>query len=971
MQDLSGLYISESFQNLVQRSASGAFNVLGTATGTEFVPVSASYAISSSHADNTSNAISSSYAVSSSYALKASTADSATTAISASHAVNADIAISSSYADFAEDAGDLVITVKNVSGGTLAKGTAVHATGVTGENVNVVAASNDSATDMPAIGILNEQITNNANGQAIISGRIIGIDTSTLIAGAAVYVNTNGGFTAVKPTGSSLIQNIGVAAKINSSDGEIIVQGSGRTNDLPNLTTNYLWLGDTNGVPQAVPSSSLSVATAISASHAVNADSAISASHALNADNAVSSSYALTASFATNAAPPFPFTGSAQITGSLGVTGSMIVSRNEPGVNATLIIRDDAQSSFNDGPTLTFEGSNVGIIKSQAATNMQIKAERDLEIFVGQGGAGSQFKIVKADNQGGDYTIADAGSRRARYDHLNLSETGSIKFRHNGFDNGIAIEMNDNRMALEMYSGSAFVPIIERKVNTREINLYDSTFNTGSSGQVLTSNAQGGIAWAAGGGGGGGVTSVIAGTNITLSPVSGLGDVTINSNQVSASYALSSSQADVAISSSHAVNSDSAISSSHALNADNAISSSYALTASYAANAGDAFPYTGSAKITGSLEVVGPTTFKGGVIQTDIGFSTYFGLNSGTAALANPTANKFSTAYGVGTLAAATGTENAAFGGDTLLNNTGGSRNAAYGQAGLKANLNGGNNSSLGWNTLSNITAGDSNTAMGAEAGRVIVGGANNTNSAQSTFLGSGTKPLNTGENNQIVIGFTAEGQGSNTVVLGNTSIVSTQLRGNVNTTGSLKVRGPGDFGGANGANTVAAGAAISAGSSNTVNSTDAGIVAGNNNTVSGDNSVIVGGEGNNVNSGYTGIFGAASSTITNADTSVILGGYQQALQGTRTYLLGGNNNQITNAGAEFSGIVGGEGHRINTATTASVILGGRSITATKNNHAYVPELEVAVVGGGITMYSPNGTEFKLTVSDAGALVIT
>ena len=41
-QDLSGLYISQSFQNLVQRSASGAFNVLATATGTEFIPISAS-----------------------------------------------------------------------------------------------------------------------------------------------------------------------------------------------------------------------------------------------------------------------------------------------------------------------------------------------------------------------------------------------------------------------------------------------------------------------------------------------------------------------------------------------------------------------------------------------------------------------------------------------------------------------------------------------------------------------------------------------------------------------------------------------------------------------------------------------------------------------------------------------------------------------------------------------------------------
>jgi len=47
-------------------------------------------------------------------------------------------------------------------------------------------------------------------------------------------------------------------------------------------------------------------------------------------------------------------------------------------------------------------------------------------------------------------------------------------------------------------------------------------------------------------------------------------------------------------------------------------------------------------------------------------------------------------------------------------------------------------------------------------------------------FLGYDTRPLNNGETNQIVIGYTAVGSGSNTVTLGNTSITKTQLRGDV-----------------------------------------------------------------------------------------------------------------------------------------------------------------------------------------------
>jgi len=46
---------------------------------------------------------------------------------------------------------DLVITVKNTSGVTLPAGTAVKATGVTGENITIVSASADNPSLMPAI----------------------------------------------------------------------------------------------------------------------------------------------------------------------------------------------------------------------------------------------------------------------------------------------------------------------------------------------------------------------------------------------------------------------------------------------------------------------------------------------------------------------------------------------------------------------------------------------------------------------------------------------------------------------------------------------------------------------------------------------------------------------------------------------------------------------------------------------------
>ena len=179
--------------------------------------------------------------------------DSSTFDITVNNVVNS---TSSSHSEFAEDANDLIVTVKNTSGSPISKGNVLHATGVTGENINVELADNTNSANMPGFAIANESIGTNATGQAIVSGKITGIDTSGLTAGANVYVNQSGGFTGTKPTGSALIQNIGVVGKVNASEGELVVLGSGRSNDLPNITEGYLWVGDGDGVPEAISTGS-------------------------------------------------------------------------------------------------------------------------------------------------------------------------------------------------------------------------------------------------------------------------------------------------------------------------------------------------------------------------------------------------------------------------------------------------------------------------------------------------------------------------------------------------------------------------------------------------------------------------------------------------------------------------------------------------------------------------------------------
>ncbi len=101
----------------------------------------------------------------------------------------------------------------------------------------------------------------------------------------------------------------------------------------------------------------------------------------------------------------------------------------------------------------------------------------------------------------------------------------------------------------------------------------------------------------------------------------------------------------------------------------------------------------------------------------------------------------------------------------------------------------GGDNVFIGENTALTMTNGSFNTFIGDEAGRnttscsytVLIG--RNTGGAYSVgddciLIGNWAVPADSGENNCIVIGSNAVGAGPNSMVLGNTSITDTYIRG-------------------------------------------------------------------------------------------------------------------------------------------------------------------------------------------------
>jgi hypothetical protein len=117
---------------------------------------------------------------------------------------------------------------------------------------------------------------------------------------------------------------------------------------------------------------------------------------------------------------------------------------------------------------------------------------------------------------------------------------------------------------------------------------------------------------------------------------------------------------------------------------------------------------------------------------------------------------------------------NTSFGDGALKNNSSGTSITAYGNNSLRDNSSGNSNTALGVGSLISNSTGSNNVAIGQSAGQTYQ------NISSSIFIGNSTAGSGENQTNQIVIGHNAVGNGSNTVTLGNSSIVTTILRGNV-----------------------------------------------------------------------------------------------------------------------------------------------------------------------------------------------
>jgi len=161
-----------------------------------------------------------------------------------------DVTFNTVTADFIGDlTGAIHVQGKNDTGGTLTKGTPVYISGqvAEGQQFTIDVADSDGNGTMPSIGILSADVNDNAQGDIVTHGKLIGIDTSSFTVGDELFIGPSGTLVNTPPTGeSNLLQKIAKVIRVNETDGQIYIMGAGRTNAVPNLDEGDIFIGDSN-----------------------------------------------------------------------------------------------------------------------------------------------------------------------------------------------------------------------------------------------------------------------------------------------------------------------------------------------------------------------------------------------------------------------------------------------------------------------------------------------------------------------------------------------------------------------------------------------------------------------------------------------------------------------------------------------------------------------------------------------------
>ena len=144
----------------------------------------------------------------------------------------------------------LVEQVRNTTGATLTKGTAVYISGATGQipTVSKALATGDS-TSAQTLGLITSDLANNSNGYVTLVGLVANINTSAYTDGAQLYLSptTAGTLTATKPYAPQHLVYVAIVAHAHPTQGKLIVkvQNGYEMDELHNVSAQSPTTGQT------------------------------------------------------------------------------------------------------------------------------------------------------------------------------------------------------------------------------------------------------------------------------------------------------------------------------------------------------------------------------------------------------------------------------------------------------------------------------------------------------------------------------------------------------------------------------------------------------------------------------------------------------------------------------------------------------------------------------------------------------
>jgi hypothetical protein len=291
----------------------------------------------------------------------------------------------------------LLERVRNSTGATLTKGTAVYISGATGQlpTVSKALATGDS-TSAQTLGLITSDLANNSNGYVTIIGLVSDLNTSAYTDGAQLYLSptTAGTLTATKPYAPNHLVYMAVVAHAHPTQGKLFVkvQNGYEMDELHNVSAQ----SPSNGQTLVYnTSTSLWEKNTVSLTAGVNGTLPI----ANGGTGATTAGAALTALGAYPAANPDGYTSNTGTVTSVAATVPSIFS-----ISGSPITSSGTLAMTYSGTALPVANGGTGI--TSAPTNGQLLIGNGTGYTASTLTAGTNITIT---NSSGGITIASSG----------------------------------------------------------------------------------------------------------------------------------------------------------------------------------------------------------------------------------------------------------------------------------------------------------------------------------------------------------------------------------------------------------------------------------------------------------------------------------------------------------------------------------------------------------------------------------